>query len=41
LQGKIKSLNLNQEVEDRINNLLIESSEDESHKETSENLNQI
>jgi len=41
LQGKIKSLNLDQEVEERINNLLIESTEDESNKKSSEDLNQI
>ena len=41
LQGKIKSLNLDQEVEERINNLLIESTDDESNKESSEDLNQI
>lgn len=41
LRGKIKALNLDQDVEDRISNLLIESSEEESHKEPSEDLNQI
>jgi hypothetical protein len=42
LKGKLKALNLDQEIEERINNLLIETSDDDdSIPESSKDLNQI
>ncbi|XP_027351225.1 uncharacterized protein LOC113862335 [Abrus precatorius] len=41
LKRKISNLNLDPSLEDQINNLLIESSDDDSVKESSEDINQI
>ncbi|MED6199808.1 hypothetical protein PIB30_079357 [Stylosanthes scabra] len=41
LKGKINNLNLDPQIEEQINNLLIESSDDDSNHESSDDINNI